>query len=397
MKRVYLDHNATTPLDQRVLEAMQPYLGEYFGNASSLHYYGRRAQQALEASRAQAAKLIGAQPDEIIFTSGGTESDNMALRGIAYYKGSGHIITSSVEHHAVLRTCGILAGNDFSVTYLPVDRQGLVDPDEVKRSIRRDTILISVMLANNETGVIEPIPEIGLIARERGIPFHCDAVQAMGKMPVDVGALHVDLLSLSAHKIYGPKGVGALFVKNGTNLSPLITGGHHERGLRAGTENVPAIVGFARALEIAADELDFYRVQVLHLRNKLESNLLTGIEGVTLHSARADRLPHTSCMGFASVEAESILLHLDLKGIAASSGSACTTGEPEPSHVLTAMDVPPEIAQGTIRFSLGRENTEEEIAYTGEVLKAAVSQLRAISFPWQEAGKRIAITGGMNF
>jgi cysteine desulfurase len=393
MRSVYLDHNATTPLDPRVFEAMRPFLSESFGNASSHHYYGRQAKQALEASRALAAKMIGAEPDEIIFTSGGTESDNLALRGIAYHKGSGHIITSSVEHHAVVRTCNALEGDGFSVTFLPVDRRGVVDPDEVKRSIRRDTIVISVMRANNETGVIEPIPEIGLIARERGIPFHCDAVQAMGKIPVDVDSLHVGLLSLSAHKIYGPKGIGALFIKKGVNLSPLITGGHHEKGLRAGTENVAAVVGFARALELAVDELDTYRTRVLHLRNKLESNLLTGIEGVTLHSAGADRLPHTSCMGFASVEAESILLHLDLKGIAASSGSACTTGEPEPSHVLTAMGVSPEIAQGTVRFSLGRENTEEEIDYTGEVLKAAVSQLRAISFPWQETGTRISITG----
>ncbi len=393
MRRVYLDHNATTPLDSRVVEAMQPYLGECFGNASSPHYYGRQAQQALEASRALAAKMIGAKPDEIIFTSGGTESDNIALRGIAYHKGSGHIITSSVEHHAVLRTCDALAGEGFTVTFLPVDSRGVVDPDEVKRSIRRDTILISVMRANNETGVVEPIPEIGLIARERGIPFHCDAVQAMGKIPVDVDSLHADLLSLSAHKIYGPKGTGALFVKKGTTLSPLITGGHHEKGLRAGTENVPAIVGFARALQIAVDELDAYMTQVLHLRNKLESNMLRDIDGITVHGDGADRLPHTSCMGFAAVEAESILLHLDLKGIAASSGSACTTGEPEHSHVLTAMGVAPEIAQGTIRFSLGRENTEEEIEYAADVLKTAVNRLRAISFPWQTAGKRISITG----
>lgn len=393
MKRVYLDHNATTPLDPRVAEAMQPYLGEYFGNASSPHYYGRQAQQALEASRALAAKMIGAKPDEIIFTSGGTESDNIALRGIAYQKGRGHIIASSVEHHAVLRTCDALAGDGFTVTFLPVDSRGVVDPDEVKRSIRRDTILISVMCANNETGVIEPVPEIGVIAREHGIPFHCDAVQAMGKIPVDVDSLHADLLSLSAHKIYGPKGIGALFVKEGLSLTPLITGGHHERGLRAGTENIAAIVGFARGLEIAVDELDAYMKQVLHLRSALESNLLAGIDGITLHSAGAERLPHTSCMGFAAVEAESILLHLDLKGIAASSGSACTTGEPEPSHVLTAMGVAPEIAQGTIRFSLGRENTEEEIEYTADVLKAAVNRLRAISFSWQTAGKRISITG----
>lgn len=393
MRRVYLDHNATTPLDSRVLEAMQPYLKECFGNASSIHQYGRQAKLALEDSRALIAKLIGARPEEIIFTSGGTESDNLALRGIARQKGKGHIITSSIEHHAVLRTCTALAADGFTVTCLPVDSQGVVDPDEVKRSIRRDTILISVMLANNETGVIEPIPEIGMIAREHGIPLHCDAVQALGKIPVDTSSLRVDLLSLSAHKIYGPKGIGVLFVREGVHLSPLITGGHHERGLRAGTENVAAIVGFARAMEMAVDELDIYRSHVRKLRNKLESELLAGIEGVTLHSAGADRLAHTSCMGFAAVEAESILLHLDLKGIAASSGSACTTGEPEPSHVLTAMGVSPEIAQGTIRISLGRENTEEEIDYTIEAIKAAVKQLRAISFPRLAADTRIPVAG----
>jgi cysteine desulfurase len=376
-----------------VVEVMLPYLRECYGNASSPHYHGRQAKQALEDSRTLVAKMIGARPEEIVFTSGGTESDNLALRGIAHQKGSGHIITSSIEHHAVVRTCNALAEDGFTITFLPVDSRGVVDPDEVKRSIRRDTILISVMRANNETGVIEPIPEIGMIAREHGIPFHCDAVQAMGKIPVEVDSLHTDLLSLTAHKIYGPKGIGALFVKKGIALSPLITGGHHERGLRAGTENVAAIVGFACALKIAVDELDIYRTQVLHLRSNLESSLLAGIDGITLHSAGAERLPHTSCMGFTAVEAESILLHLDLKGIAASSGSACTTGEPEPSHVLTAMGVSPEIAQGTVRFSLGRENTEEEIDYTAEVVKAAVNQLRAISFPWQAAGKRISITG----
>lgn len=393
MRRVYLDHNATTPLDPRVVEVMLPYLRECYGNASSPHYHGRQAKQALEDSRTLVAKMIGARPEEIVFTSGGTESDNLALRGIAHQKGSGHIITSSIEHHAVVRTCNALAEDGFTITFLPVDSRGVVDPDEVKRSIRRDTILISVMRANNETGVIEPIPEIGMIAREHGIPFHCDAVQAMGKIRVDVDSLHTDLLSMSAHKFYGPKGIGALFVKKGIALSPLITGGHHERGLRAGTENVAAIVGFACALKIAVDELDIYRTQVLHLRSKLESRLLAGIDGITLHGAGAERLPHTSCMGFASVEAESILLHLDLKGIAASSGSACTTGEPEPSHVLSAMGVSPEIAQGTVRLSLGRENTEAEIDYTCDVLKGAVNQLRAISFPWQAAGKRISITG----
>jgi cysteine desulfurase len=391
MKRVYLDHNATTPLDPRAFEVMKPYLTEAFGNPSSLHHYGKIAKQALEESREIVAKIIGAKPEEIIFTSGGTESDNLALRGIAYKKGirGDHIITSSIEHHAVIKTCKLLEKDGFTVTYLPVDSQGRVDPDEVKSSIRKDTILISVMLANNETGVIEPVAEVGEIARKYDIPFHCDAVQAVGKIDLDVRELYTDLLSLSSHKIYGPKGVGALYVKEDTTLSPVLTGGHHEKGLRAGTENVAAIVGFAHALKIAVKKMDGYQTEVLRLRNKLESEILDRIDQVGIHSTKARRLPHTSCISFASVEAESILLHLDLKGIAASSGSACTTGEPEPSHVLVAMGVSPELAQGSIRISLGRENTEEEINYTIDVLEDIIRQLREISSQWEIAKERV--------
>ena len=390
MKRVYLDHNATTPLDPRVFEAMRPYLTEDFGNASSPHHYGRIAKQALEESRTMVAKVIGVKPEEIIFTSGGTESDNLALRGIAYHKErrSSHIITSSIEHHAVLRTCNDLEKDGFTVTYLPVDSQGRINPDEVKKSIRKDTILISVMLANNETGVIEPVAEVGKIAREYGVPFHCDAVQAIGKISVNVRELCTDLLSISSHKIYGPKGIGALLVEDGIELSPIITGGHHEKGLRAGTENVAAIVGFAHALKIEVEEMDYYKKTVSYLRDELESRLLNKIDQVEIHSAKAERLPHTSYMGFTSVEAESILLHLDLKGIAASSGSACTTGEPEPSHVLVAMGVPPELAKGSIRISLGRKNTEEEIDYTIDVLEDTIKKLRIISSQWQKVEKR---------
>ena len=393
MKRVYLDHNATTPLDARVGEAMKPYFTDAYGNPSSPHHYGRIAKQALEEARATVAEAIGAKPEEIIFTSGGTESDNLALRGIAYHKERGHIITASIEHHAVLKTCKDLENDGFSVTYLSVDREGRVDPDEVRRSIRKNTILVSIMYANNETGVIEPIAEIGRIAREWGIPFHSDAVQALGKIEVNVEKLGVDLLSLSAHKIYGPKGIGALFVKDGVRLSPLTTGGSHELGMRAGTENIPAIVGFAKALKIADGEIATYHTKVLRLRDKLESDLLNNLSQVTIHSAKAERLPHTSCIGFASVEAESILLHLDLKGIAASSGSACTTGEPEPSHVLLAMNVPIELAQGSIRISLGKENNEEEIDYTVDVLQNVISQLRTISSQWAvEGNKRYNLT-----
>ena len=379
MRRVYLDHNATTPLDPRVFEAMKPYLTDAAGNASSPHHHGRLAKQALERSRVIAAEAIAARPEEIIFTSGGTESDNLAIRGIAYHRGKGHIIASSVEHHAVLKTCQALERAGFTTTYLPVDRQGRVDPDEVKRSIRKDTVLISLMFANNETGVMQPVAEIGSIAREYGIPFHCDAVQAVGKRVIDVEELNIDLLTLSSHKIYGPQGIGGLYVRDGTELSPVIAGGHHERELRPGTENITAIVGFAQALRIAIDEIDIYRVTVSSLREKLESELLDRVDRVEIHGAQAERLPHTSSVGFSSVEAESIILHLDLKGIAASSGSACTTGDPEPSHVLSAMGISPELARGSIRISLGRENTEEEVDYTVSVLETTIDQLRRIS------------------
>ena len=382
MKRVYLDHNATSPLDPRVYEAIKPYFTEVFGNASSPHNFGRTAKQALEKSRETIARVIRAVPEEVIFTSGGTESDNLAIRGIAYHRKSGHIITSCIEHHAILRTCNALERDGFEVTYLPVDSQGRVDPDDLKKSIRKDTILISVMFANNETGVIEPVTEIGTIAREYGIPFHSDAVQAFGKTIVDVGEIQADLLSLSSHKIYGPTGIGALFAKKGVLLCPILTGGHHERGLRAGTENIPGVVGFAHALKIATEEIDAYKTRVCSLRDKMESELLNNVDQVQIHSSKSERLPHTSSIGFASVEAESILLHLDLKGVAASSGSACTTGEPEPSHVLLAMGISPELAQGTVRISLGRENTDQEVEYTIEVLKDAVRQLRKISSQW---------------
>jgi len=358
-----------------------------FGNASSPHSYGRLAKQALEESRETIAKGIGCRPEEIVFTSGGTEADNLALRGIAYHKAGrkGHILTSSIEHHAVLRTCAALEKEGFSATYLPANSRGNIDPHDVKKAIRKDTVLISVMFANNETGVIQPVAELGRIAREHGIPFHCDAVQAVGKREINVEQLNIDLLTLSSHKIYGPQGIGALYVRDGIGLAPMITGGHHERGLRAGTENIAAIVGFARAVKIAVDEIDTYRKMVKSLRNKLESGLLHALDGVVIHGAQGERLPHTSCIGFASVEAESILLHLDLRGIAASSGSACTTGDPEPSHVLTAMGVPPELAQGSIRISFGRENTEEDVDYTVSALSDAVQHLRGISSQWTGA------------
>ena len=378
---IYLDHNATTCLHPEVFRVMEPYLKDLFGNASSSYRLGRDAKIALENSRKEVAECIGAQPHEIIFTSGGTESDNFAIRGIARglrTKGN-HIITSCIEHHAVLRTCQDLEKEGFRVTYLPVNEHGQVDPDDVRRYIGRETILISIMFANNETGVIQPIPEIGAIAKKEEIVFHTDAVQAMGKIPVHADTLGVDLLSISGHKFHGPKGVGALYVRKGTPLVSIVTGGHHEHNLRAGTENIPGVVGFAAALSIAIRNLHTVSQRISKLRQRFESNVLNKISGVQINGVNAPRVPNTSSMSFHFIEGESILLHLDLKGIYASSGSACSTDLPEPSHVLMAMGVPARIAQGTIRFSLGKDNTDDEIDFVIESLIEITAKLRAIS------------------
>lgn len=378
---IYLDHNATTALDPAVLEEMLPYFNEKFGNASSYYRLGREAKEILEQSRRTVAALIGAQPGEVIFTSGGTESDNLAIRGIARAlreKGN-HIITSSIEHHAVLRTCEDLQTDGFSVTYLPVDGSGTIDPDDVKRLIGKKTILISLMYVNNETGVIQPIEEVGKIAREAGIIFHTDAVQAAGKLPLDVKLLNVDLLSMTAHKIHGPKGIGALYVRRGTQLRPVMTGGHHEHNLRAGTENLPAIAGFAKALSLASEQREADMRSIACLRERLESQVLAQIPDIQINGAGAPRVANTSNISFYSIDGESILLHLDLRGICASTGSACTTGSPEPSHVLRAMGVPASIAQGSIRFSLGRDNTEHDINTVVEALVEITAHLRAIT------------------
>jgi cysteine desulfurase len=378
---IYLDHNATTCLHPEVLRIMEPYLREQFGNASSSYLLGRDAKIALEKSRKKIAECLGAKAHEIIFTSGGTESDNLAIRGVARAlrtKGN-HIITSGSEHHAVLKTCQDLEKDGFRVTYIPVDSSGQINPDDVRTNLNKKTILISIMLANNETGVIQPISEIASLARQEKVIFHTDAVQAIGKIPVNVDDLCVDLLSVSGHKFHGPKGVGALYVRNGTPIVPIVTGGHHELNLRAGTENVPGIVGLAEAFSMAVCDLNTAAQRLSNLRQRLESTILSKIGDVQINGTHAPRIPNTSNMSFQFIEGESILLHLDLKGIYASSGSACSTDSPEPSHVLLAMGIPARTAQGAIRFSLGKDTTDEEIDFVIEALVDITAKLREIS------------------
>ncbi len=378
---IYLDHNATTPIHAHVFRAMESYLKERFGNPSSSYQIGREAKTALENARTAIAGSIGAGYGEIIFTSGGTESDNLAIRGVAMaHRSKGdHIITSSIEHHAVLKTCQALEAEGFRVTYLPVDANGLVNPDDVLKYIESKTILITIMLANNETGVIQPIPAIGAIAKEAEILFHTDAIQAVGKIPFTVDDLGVDLLSISGHKIYGPKGIGALYIRKGVSIQPILTGGHHEHSLRAGTENIPAIMGLAQAMLLAVQNQKGTSEKFSILRKRLESGILARIEGAQINGANAPRISNTSSVSFPMIEGESILLHLDLKGICVSTGSACTTSSPEPSHVLTSMGITPQTAQGTIRFSMGEDNTKEEIDSVIDVLCDITTKLKNIS------------------
>ena len=380
-KRIYLDHAATTPTDPEVVEAMLPYLSEVFGNPSSIHSFGQEAKAAVEEARDKIAALIGARGEEIVFTGSGTEADNFAIQGTAYAsEGKGnHIITTPIEHHAVMETCKFLQGRGFEVTYLPVDSYGLVDPQDVKKAITDKTILISVMHANNEVGTIEPIAEIGEIAREAGVYFHTDAVQAVGHIPVKVDELGVDMLAMSAHKFYGPKGVGALYIRKGTKLIPLMHGGEHERRRRAGTENVPAIVGLGKAAEIAQREMDVEAKWLIHLRDKLIKGLMGRSEHIRLNGHPARRLPNNVNVSIEFVEGESMLLNLDLEGIAASTGSACSSGSLEPSYVLLAMGLSHELAHGSLRFSLGRETTEEDIERVLEVSPRIIAKLRAMS------------------
>ena len=381
MRRVYLDYNATTPLAAEVLQAMMPFLTEEYGNASSIHSVGQRARAAVERARAQVAALIGAREKEIVFTSGGTEADNMAIRGVvgASTRARKHVITSALEHHAVLNTCQALEAEGVEVTYVPASPVGLADPEDIRRGITPDTVLITVMHANNELGTVQPIAEIAAIAREHKIPFHTDAVQSVGKVPVDVDTLGVDLLSLSAHKICGPKGTGALYVRRGVRLKPLFFGGRHERDRRAGTENVPGIVGLGAAAERAGVQLAEEGARVAALRDELEGRILAHVPHTGVNGDRLRRTPNTANLYFDFVEGEPLVIALDLKGIACSTGAACSSGAVEPSHVLTAIELSPERARASLRFSLGRATTREDIEYVAEVLPGVVEHLRDLS------------------
>ena len=379
-RTIYLDHAATTPLDTRVLEAMLPYLTTEYGNASSIYTLGRHAMQAIDRSREQVADILACRPTEIAFTGCGSESDNLAIKGVAYaaQKKGNHIITSSIEHHGILHTCQYLERFGFNASYLPVDRYGCVDPAEVARAITDQTTLVSVMYANNEVGTIEPIAEIGNLCRARKIPFHVDAVQAGGALPLNVAELHVDLLSLSAHKFYGPKGVGLLYVRQGVRILPQLQGGSQERGRRAGTENVAGIVGAATALRLAYDDLPRTTPRLIALRDRLIAGVLATIPGSHLTGHPTNRLPNNASFCFEGVEGESILLSLDLQGIAASSGSACTSGSAEPSHVLLAMGLPVELAHGSLRLTLGKDNIEEDIEAVLAALPGVIKKLRTL-------------------
>ena len=376
-RRVYLDHNASTPVHPEVVQAMLPYFGERFGNPSSVHAFGRDAREGLETARDQIAHFLRVGKEEIVFTSGGTESDNMAVKGVAMARRRGHIITSQIEHHAVLRAVQYLETLGFDATYLPVDQLGMVDPDDVRRALRAETSLITIMHANSEVGTIEPVAEIGRIAREREIPFHVDGVQTFGKVPIDLDAFGIDLLSFSSHKIYGPKGVAGLYIRKGTKMVSVQHGGEHERRRRAGTENVPGIVGFGKAVEVRARDMREEAVRVTALRNRLWEGISARVPEVRLNGHPTERLPGTCNMCFRHVESESIVLGLDLKGIGVSAGSACTSGSVEPSYVLVAMGVPLDWAMGSVRSSLGRGTTAEDIDYVIDCVEPLVAKLRS--------------------
>jgi cysteine desulfurase len=375
-RRVYLDHNASTPVHPEVVAEMLPYLTEHFGNPSSVHMFGREAREGLDLARERVARLLRVRPDEIVFTSGGTESDNFALKGLAGARGKGHIVTSRIEHHAVLRTCQTLESLGFEVTYLPVDDHGMVDPDDVRRAIRPDTFAISVMHANSEIGTIQPIAAIGTLAREHDITFHVDAVQTFGKIPIEVEGWGIDLLSCSAHKIYGPKGVAALYVRRGTKMVSIQHGGEHERRRRAGTENVASIVGFGKAAEVRARDMAEEGDRLRILRERLWEGMSARVPEVRLNGHPTARVPGTVNLGFRHVESESIVLGLDLKGIAVSAGSACTSGNVEASYVLVAMGVTLEWAMGAVRCSLGRGTTAADVDYVIDCAEPLVRKLR---------------------
>ena len=386
MENVYFDNAATTKLDEKVFEEMLPYLKEKYGNASAIYKLGRESRKAVEDSREAIAKILNCKPSEIYFTAGGSESDNTAIKGIAHsYKNKGnHIITSKIEHPAILETCKELEKEGFEVSYISVDENGIINLDELKKAIKPTTVLITVMFANNEIGTIQPIKEIGEIAKNNNIYFHTDAVQAVGNLKIDVQDMNIDALSLSGHKFYGPKGIGALYVKTGVNFKKYIDGGHQERNKRAGTENVAGIVGMAKALEMAYETLEEHNKTIKDLRNYYEKQIEEKIPYIKINGDKEKRLPGNSNISFRFIEGEGLLLNLDLKGICASSGSACTSGSLDPSHVLLAIGLPHEIAHGSLRISIGKYNTKEEIDYLIENLVEIVNRLREMSPLWEE-------------
>src|SRR5229473_2854656 len=378
MQRVYLDNNATMPVLPQVFDAMRPYFGERFGNASSIHQHGQETRAAVERARESVAALLGCHAAEVVFTSGGTESDNLAIAGLA---GAGdHIITSSIEHHAVLHACKHLEETGCDVTYLPVDGCGVVDPDDLRRALRPNTKLISIMMANNETGVLQPVEQIGKIAAEADVFFHTDAVQAASKVPIDVARIRCDTLSISGHKLHAPQGVGALYVRRSTRITPLFYGGRHERSRRAGTENVPGIVGLGKAAELAMRGFDRGEDQKMSaLRDRLEQGILAQADESGVNGEGAPRIPNTSSIYFDSIDGEPMVISLDLKGLAVSTGAACSSGALEPSHVLLAMGIRPDRARASVRFSLGKQNIAEEIDFALALVPETVARLRELS------------------
>jgi len=395
MRRVYLDNNATTPVLPEVLDAMRPYYAEHFGNASSIHHHGQETRAAVERARESVATLLGCRSAEIVFTSGGTEADNLAIFGLT--QSGDHVITSTVEHHAVLNSCKHLAGKGIEVTYLPVDGRGVVDPDDLRRALRPNTKLITIMYANNETGVIQPVEEFGKICAEADVYFHTDAVQVASKIPIRVRDIGCDLLSISGHKFHAPQGVGALYVRKGTRLEPLLYGGSHERSRRAGTENVPGIVGLGKAAELATKGLAKGEDRnTAALRDRLETAILgivesAGVNGADLNGKSVPRVPNTTNIYFDFIEGEALIIALDLKGLALSTGAACSSGAIEPSHVLTAMGLRPDRARASIRFSLGKQNTAEDVDFAIQLVPASVERLRELS-PLYNKNKPVAVS-----
>jgi len=378
MRRVYMDANATTPLLPEVVEAMHPYWMEHFGNASSIHHHGQETRAAVERARASVAALVGCRPSEIVFTSGGTEGDNLALFGLL--GSADHLITSTIEHHAVLNSSKHLQSVGCEVTYVPVDGRGLVDPDDIRRALRPNTKLITIMMANNETGVLQKVEPIGKIAAEADVYFHSDAVQAAGKVPIDVKRIGCDLLSISGHKMHAPQGIGALYVRKGTVLQPMFYGGNHERSRRAGTENVPGIIGLGKAAEMAKQALnagDLERISAM--RDRFEQRILAEVEATGVNGDGAPRIPNTSNLYFDLIEGEALVIALDLKGLAVSTGAACSSGAIEPSHVLTAMGLPPARARASLRFSLGKQNHLDEVEFALDLVPQTVARLRELS------------------